>query len=120
VIVAGAGPAGALAATILARAGVRVQMVDRDRFPRGKLCGDTLNPGALRVLGLHLPLETLLARALPLDGMILTGPGVAVVGTYGQGRRGHAVTRRVLDVILVEQALGPGSSSPTGRPSPRR
>lgn len=107
-IVAGAGPAGALAATILARNGVRVQMVDRDRFPRAKLCGDTLNPGALRVLGSHLPLEPILARALPLDGMILTGPGVAVVGTYGHGRQGQAVTRRVLDVMLVEQAVGAG------------
>jgi menaquinone-9 beta-reductase len=108
VIVAGAGPAGALAATILARAGVRVQMVDRDRFPRAKLCGDTLNPGALRVLGSHMPLEALLARALPLDGMILTGPSVAVVGTYGRGRQGQAVTRRVLDAMIVEQALGAG------------
>ena len=50
VLIAGAGPAGTIAATILARAGTRVMVVDRARFPRDKLCGDTLNPGALAVL----------------------------------------------------------------------
>lgn len=109
VIVAGAGPAGALAATILARAGVRVQLFDRDRFPRPKLCGDTLNPGAMRVLGSHMALDAILARSLPLDGMILTGPGVAVVGTYGRGRQGCAITRHDLDGLLVEQAVAAGA-----------
>ena len=51
VVVVGAGPAGAVAATVLARAGARVCMlVDRAAFPRPKLCGDTLNPGALAIL----------------------------------------------------------------------
>ncbi|HUE86593.1 MAG TPA: FAD-dependent monooxygenase [Vicinamibacterales bacterium] len=109
VIVAGAGPAGALAATILARAGVRVQLFDRARFPRPKLCGDTVNPGALRVLGSHVRLDPIVASALPLDGMVLTGPGVAIVGTYGQGLHGRAITRRVLDVLLVEEAVRAGA-----------
>ena len=50
VLIAGAGPAGAVAATVLARAGARVLVLDRAQFPRPKLCGDTLNPGALAVL----------------------------------------------------------------------
>ena len=50
VLVAGAGPAGCVAAIALARAGARVLLVDRAAFPRDKLCGDTLNPGTLRVL----------------------------------------------------------------------
>lgn len=108
-IVAGAGPAGALAATILARAGVRVQLFDRDRFPRAKLCGDTLNPGALRVLGSRVPLDPIVSRSLPLDGMVLTGPGVAVVGSYGHGVQGRAITRRVLDAMLVEAAVRAGA-----------
>ena len=108
-IVAGAGPAGALAAIVLARAGARVQMFDRDRFPRPKLCGDTLNPGALRVLAAHIPLDAILARGLPLDGMVLTGPGVAVVGTYGRGLQGRAITRHTLDHILLEEALRAGA-----------
>jgi flavin-dependent dehydrogenase len=109
VIVAGAGPAGALAGIILARAGVRVQLFDRHRFPRPKLCGDTLNPGALRVVGAHLPLAPILSRALPLDGMMLTGPSVAVVGDYGPGIQGRALTRCVFDAMLVEAAVGAGA-----------
>jgi flavin-dependent dehydrogenase len=34
VLVVGAGPAGCVAATVLARAGLRVRLVDRARFPR--------------------------------------------------------------------------------------
>ena len=45
VIVCGAGPAGSVAATVLARGGARVLLLDRARFPRDKLCGDTINPG---------------------------------------------------------------------------
>jgi flavin-dependent dehydrogenase len=109
VIVSGAGPAGALAAMLLARAGVRVQLFDRARFPRPKLCGDTLNPGALRVLARSMPLDPIERVGLPLHGMILTGPGVAVRGTYGVGIAGRAVSRQVLDQLLVDEATRAGA-----------
>lgn len=110
VIIVGAGPAGAFAATILARAGARVQLFDRARFPRAKLCGDTLNPGALRVLAAHMPLDAIVARSLSLDGMLLTGPGdVAVRAEYGGGLQGLAITRRELDVLLLQQSADAGA-----------
>jgi flavin-dependent dehydrogenase len=46
VVVAGAAPAGSLAALILARAGYRVALVDRAAFPRAKVCGNCVNPSA--------------------------------------------------------------------------
>ncbi|PYQ97353.1 MAG: hypothetical protein DMF97_14040 [Acidobacteria bacterium] len=49
-LIVGAGPAGAIAALVLARAGARVSLVDRAAFPRDKLCGDTVNPGTLALL----------------------------------------------------------------------
>lgn len=50
VAVVGAGPAGAAAATHLARAGLRVILIDQKPFPRDKVCGDFLSPAALREL----------------------------------------------------------------------
>jgi flavin-dependent dehydrogenase len=109
VVIAGAGPAGAVAATILARAGVSVRIFDRARFPRPKLCGDTLNPGALRVLARIVDINAIACRALPIDGMMLTGPGVAVRGAYGAGVVGHAITRRDLDALLLQSAIAAGA-----------
>ncbi len=115
VVIAGGGPAGALAALILARAGVRVRVFERARFPRHKLCGDTLNPGALAVLARHLDLGPLVAQSDDLHGMLITGPGgVAVRGVYGSGLTGRAVTRRVLDAWLLRQAAAAGAEVEEG------
>jgi menaquinone-9 beta-reductase len=110
VVIVGAGPAGSLAAIILSRAGLRVRVFDRARFPRLKLCGDTLNPGALRTLARLVSIDTLRTSALPIDGMLLTGPGgVSVRGLYGGGISGHAVERRVLDQWLLDRAVESGA-----------
>jgi flavin-dependent dehydrogenase len=110
VIVVGAGPAGSVAATILARAGARVRLLDRATFPRDKLCGDTVNPGTLerfRRLGMAAGLDRC---GLPIDGMRLTGPnGAAVEGRYPRGVRGRAIVRRELDLLLLSDALTAGA-----------
>jgi geranylgeranyl reductase family protein len=110
VIIAGAGPAGSTAALVLARAGVRVRLIDRAGFPRDKLCGDTLNPGALSILerlGLRRPVEE---RALPIRGMTVSGPGGAQISAdYGGGLRGAAMARRDLDTILLNAAIAAGA-----------
>ncbi|HXM76614.1 MAG TPA: NAD(P)-binding protein, partial [Thermoanaerobaculia bacterium] len=46
-IVVGAGPAGSAAAAVLASAGRRVLMLEKDRFPRAKVCGEFLSGDAL-------------------------------------------------------------------------
>jgi flavin-dependent dehydrogenase len=109
VLVVGAGPAGAVASTLLARAGVRVSMVDRATFPRPKLCGDTLNPGTiaiLRRLGLSDGVEQ---AGLALFGMrVSSGSGVVVEGRYRNGLFGRSLSRSELDWLLVQQAVAAG------------
>ena len=114
VLVAGAGPAGTIAALVLARAGARVVVVDRDTFPRDKLCGDTLNPGAVSLLGSLGLSGGPLRAALPLSGMIVSGPYASVEGRYPEGCRGLALTRRALDVWLLEHAVRAGARFESG------
>lgn len=47
VIVVGAGPGGSSVATLLAERGLDVLVLDRDDFPRDKVCGDGLTPQAI-------------------------------------------------------------------------
>jgi geranylgeranyl reductase family protein len=47
VVVVGAGPGGASAATFLARRGISTLLLDRAAFPRDKVCGDGLTPQAI-------------------------------------------------------------------------
>jgi menaquinone-9 beta-reductase len=111
VVIAGAGPAGALSACLLARRGARVTLVDRSRFPRVKLCGDTLNPGALALLARHFDLGPLRRQGCAIDGMLLTGPGeVCVRGEYGAGVQGLGITRDRLDAWMLEQAVAAGAT----------
>lgn len=50
VSIVGAGPAGSAAAYFLAKAGLRVALLDKFDFPRDKTCGDGLTPRAVKVL----------------------------------------------------------------------
>jgi geranylgeranyl reductase family protein len=52
VIIVGAGPGGSNAARALALAGRRVLMLDRQKFPRLKVCAGWITPSALRLLDL--------------------------------------------------------------------
>ena len=51
VAIIGAGPAGSVAAIILARAGWNVQLIEQHRFPRDKVCGECLSSLGLACLG---------------------------------------------------------------------
>jgi menaquinone-9 beta-reductase len=110
VLIVGAGPAGSVAAAVLARTGARVRLLDRAAFPRDKLCGDTVNPGTLAVLrrlGLSKPID---GCGLRVDGMRVTGPrGVAIEGRYPDGLHGRALLRRDMDWALLQQAIDAGA-----------
>ena len=113
-LVIGAGPAGSVAALTLARAGVRVRLIDRASFPRDKLCGDTLNPGSLSILDRLGIGAGVRSCALPITGMTVTGPGAQVSADYPDGLRGMSLTRRCLDQLLLDAAAAAGACVDTG------
>jgi len=115
VLVVGAGPAGSLAALALARAGVRVRLIDRAKFPRDKLCGDTLNPGSLALLDSVGLGNRIRALGIPVRGMTVTGPnGSRVDADYPADVAGVALTRRLFDQTLLDAAIAAGAEFDEG------
>src|SRR5437762_7033555 len=50
VVIVGGGPAGSVCAAFCARAGLHTLVLEREKFPREKVCGDCLNPSCWPVL----------------------------------------------------------------------
>src|SRR5205809_168292 len=50
VAIVGGGPAGSTCAAFCAAAGLRALIVEREKFPREKVCGDCINPASWPVL----------------------------------------------------------------------
>lgn len=108
VIVAGGGPAGAVAALLLARAGFDVVVVERAVFPRRKVCGEYLSSGAVAALdrlGLGVAVR---AIAAPLRGVRLQTPHAPALELPFPGTA-LACARERLDTALLAQACAAGA-----------
>jgi geranylgeranyl reductase family protein len=106
VIVVGTGPAGSTAAWHLARAGVRVALVERDPLPRHKTCGGGLVPRAVRWLAADVaPVVERECRAVEI--------GLVSIGRSFVCRRAEPLirmTRRApLDHLLALAAADAGA-----------
>ena len=80
-VVVGAGPAGSAAARFLADAGHDVVLVEKEAFPRDKVCGDGLTPRAVKALqhlGLHDEAEGRVDGWARQDGLRMYGAGVVL------------------------------------------
>lgn len=111
VAVVGAGPAGSATALLLARAGARVLLLDRARFPREKPCSEYLSPESTRVLErLGEDVLQAVAAAAPahLTGMKVVAPsGAGVVGRFETFS--FALPRTRFDAILRDAAEAAGA-----------
>jgi menaquinone-9 beta-reductase len=112
-VIIGAGPAGATAAILLARAGWSVALVEKQTFPRRKVCGECIaasNLPLLDALGIWSDGTRLDANAgAPLRQVALMQGARTIVADLPSSDHflhpwGRAVGRETLDTLLLEQA----------------
>ena len=108
VIVAGAGPAGATAALRLARAGMRVLIVERYPLPRQKPCGGGIST---RVLSRFPWLSDSLLQipTHPVSSLYLEGPSGGVFRMQSNGPAVILIRRVEFDYLLASMARDAGA-----------
>jgi flavin-dependent dehydrogenase len=109
-VIAGGGPAGSIAALILARAGKKVLVLEKGLFPRPKVCGYALNPRCHPLFQRHGLIDRF--RQLPhfdLAGFTLEDEGRAVLRHNFRRDRTRTIDRGELDAWLAGEARAAGA-----------
>ncbi|MCP4117252.1 MAG: geranylgeranyl reductase family protein [Desulfobacteraceae bacterium] len=107
VIVAGAGPAGALTAYYLAAAGKKVLILEKERLPRYKACGGGLTPRAFDALPFDI--SPVVVREVSNALMLHNNRPVFSHSSGGKSPLFTMVMRDRFDHYLVEQAVAMGA-----------
>ena len=114
-IVVGAGPAGSAAAILLARAGWSVALVEKQAFPRRKVCGECIaasNFPLFDALGIGALVEAAAGPELRQVALLHRDRSVAAdlpAAMHAQHPWGRALGRETLDSLLLEQARSSGA-----------
>jgi geranylgeranyl reductase family protein len=112
VAIVGGGPAGSTCAALCAAAGLRTLLLEREIFPREKVCGDCLNPACWPVLERLDIAEQV--RNLP-HGMLDAVEFIAINGDKlrvdlpRDGKSEIAVKRSLFDGLLLNRARALGA-----------
>jgi flavin-dependent dehydrogenase len=109
VAIAGAGPAGASLAIRLATSGIETILIERERFPRQKLCGEFISPECLKHFEQLGVLDGMLAaggdRVLETRFFESGGRSVAVpTQWFGEGDFALSLSRAEMDNQLLNRA----------------
>jgi menaquinone-9 beta-reductase len=112
-IIVGGGPAGASAAIELAASGARVLLVERERFPREKLCGEFISPECLG----HFERLGVLERMSAGGGARVTetvfyapsGRGISVPSGWLGAGDALGLSRAEMDARLLARARDAGA-----------
>ncbi len=108
VITVGSGPAGSAAATVAARGGLRVALLDRSAFPRDKLCGGAITGRAARFMA------DIFGQPVT-GGMFLTSRRFRLawfgkpLGVIENAPPIHLAMRRRFDAMLHDHAIAAGA-----------
>lgn len=110
VAIIGAGPAGSTLAAILASRGIAVLLIDRDEFPRDKVCGEFLSYDALPLL-----------ESLGVLDRFQANPRIERCRVIGRSHEADfqlaapslGVSRHLLDAALVDHARDRGAQVKT-------
>jgi menaquinone-9 beta-reductase len=109
IAIVGAGPAGSVAAIILARHGVPVTLIEQHRFPRDKVCGECLSALGTEVLdrlGLLQPLLGLHPARLH-RALLHSSDGHTTQSVLPRPMLG--ISRALLDAFLLQEARASGA-----------
>jgi flavin-dependent dehydrogenase len=108
-LIAGSGPAGAVAARLLAAAGRDIALIEKAEFPRRKVCGEFISEATLAVLD---------ACGVGRDFRTLAGPRICRVALWAgesvseaplPADGGRALGREHLDTLLRDGAVAAGA-----------
>jgi len=111
IIIVGAGPAGTCAALYAARAGLKTLLLEKEKFPRDKICGDALSGksiGILRELDLLDKIERLPGAAI--NHVTFSSPDHTSFKIDMRKTRlkdsvkGFVIRRHVFDQFMFQQA----------------
>ncbi len=108
-VIIGGGPAGCVAAYLLAQRGHRLAIVEQHRFPREKVCGECLSDLGVETLGqVGLAAEVRAARPVVLCHTALHAPGGATA-ILKLPRPMWGISRAKLDSVLLTAATNAGA-----------
>ena len=105
VLIAGAGPSGTMAGYHLAKAGLKVLILEKAHFPRRKVCGGALTQKAVNELPFDI--SPVIHRAV--DWGYLGFRGKTVCAINPDAPIAYLVERSAFDQYLLEKAVGQGA-----------
>ncbi len=113
IVIVGAGPAGSSLAIRLANRGFRVTLIEKERFPRHKLCGEFVSPECLEHFSELGVLDAMLAvggdRIRRTSFFSLSGKSVSVSSDwFGDAAGALSISRAVMDDLLLKRAREAG------------
>jgi geranylgeranyl reductase family protein len=111
-IVVGAGPAGAVLAYLLAKAGLRVLILEKARLPRYKTCGGGITFKTVK----HLPFDATPVLDQEARGGIVTYMGAPLLKTLVKRPFAWLVMRDEFDHYLAQEAQRAGAELIDGAP----